>query len=377
MQQEGTAPVVFGVAASAWPEPASRPWEQTLAEYIGEACVSSGRPIPDHHVEMARRRLAEIAEGIPRDARKPHPAREDLSYAPGAAGYVIFDRSSGDCLSGDMPLFPVAMAGAEGRGAGAELRWLHDILGPVRRSRSLSLDGFRAARSAHRRHVERALERGDPVPGAVLADYRREGKRLVLVRPWEAEDVNARTEAISVARWAERLEYLTEGYSARFLSPVEVRRLPGWDCGLDLAARLSAATGFSIVMTRNGKDAFAPCWFHVRAVSGLVNALGACQPDRLVRLPCDVPGQKEGSGPGMNTLEWPDVDALRAQFQRSAGETRARNSMGDETPFRQDAPRCLVDWMTGAASYFGLTPVSPDRALDYIRTLTEDVPALM
>ena len=196
------AGIVFGVPASAWPEPVSRPWEQTLADYIGEAKVILGQPIPEKDIEMTRKRLAELAKEIPEDELKPHPTRQDLSYARGAAGFIIFDRKSGACLCGDMPFFPVSMPGSEGRGVGAELRWLHDILGPVRRSSSFSLGGFRAARSAHRHHVERALKRGDHVPEKVLAGYRPEGIHLVLAQPWEAEDVNARTEALKLARSA-------------------------------------------------------------------------------------------------------------------------------------------------------------------------------
>jgi hypothetical protein len=253
-----------------------------LSDYIGPHEVAEAHDVPLDRLENVRAAVGERAAGIPAERRRPHPVREDLDYAVDDRLVFLFDRASGTLLAGESFSFPVAMEGTAGRNCGAEIRWLSEHLDRRRSTLSYSIAGFRAARSAHRLHVERALARGDHVPEAVLADYERRDGRLVLKAPYSPEEHADWVAQARLRRAQEELDRATQGYEVRFLSAhdfLEVRPDAESLHGAAFSAMLAQETGAPLALVRRGDDL---AWLHVQAGDAFVNMFGVCREADLV-----------------------------------------------------------------------------------------------
>lgn len=127
---------------------------------------------------------------------KPHPFRSDLEYLAKDGllvtrdPLVMRDAKTKKPVAGFYYSARVA-DGYAGKGYGAEMLFLRTMRGGRNVIGGLTSWGFRAARSAHRLNVERALAAGLDVPDRVLSDYTVLGDRLCLMRPWDADEAQA------------------------------------------------------------------------------------------------------------------------------------------------------------------------------------------
>ncbi|MCE6959255.1 hypothetical protein LAZ40_09340 [Cereibacter sphaeroides] len=266
-----------------------RPWEKSLSGYLGAAPVSDG----GLHASMLARARVDVrdrGDAVPAEDRHPHPVRDDLAYGGPRGSLLLFDRATGACLGGNGTWFPVAMEGTGGRNIGAELRWLQEWLGVQRGTTHFTISGFRAARSAHRLHVERALQRGDAVPDEVMDQYDWHDGRLRLRTPYEPEDHMAWAAAERLRITQARLDQVTAGYEERFLAAADLigEPIPRAHRNAAFVAALAGETSLPLVLVRRG-PVFA--WLHIESGDLLVNVFGACRRDSLLVQPDEAMGE--------------------------------------------------------------------------------------
>ena len=168
----------------------ARPWELPLAAYLGRL------PVLDSEVTQYEGQILRAAIGT---ATLSHKEPLSLTAADDADPTLLFafhrglpmhdvtvhDLATGEALGGCVSGLPYVRPQHRGRGIGAEIVYVADmaavrVLDPI----SYSPSGLAGRVGAHRRHVMRALMRGDFVPEPVMADYVRCGDNLSLANPW-------------------------------------------------------------------------------------------------------------------------------------------------------------------------------------------------
>lgn len=167
-----------------------RPWELPLAQYLGRLPVLDD-PVTKYEMQILKAALgaATLAHADPLTLTAASDADPTLRFAfhRGVATHeiTVHDPVTGEILGGCISGLPYVRPQHRGRGIGAEIVYVADmatvrILDPI----SYSVTGLAGRVGAHRRHVNRALMRGDFVPEEVLFDYVRVGDTLSLSAPW-------------------------------------------------------------------------------------------------------------------------------------------------------------------------------------------------
>jgi hypothetical protein len=158
-------------------------WTQTLIDYLGLHAVVPDFSDGHHMVRMAMVRLEVMnaaADGWP-EVRLPHLPDVELRMDH-PRKLVVRDRATGALIGGNTQIIPFVMPDFRGRGVTSEIHVLVDEMGARSRASTYSVSGLMARVRAHRLHVERALDRGEAVPEAVLSDYARDAAGRVRLR---------------------------------------------------------------------------------------------------------------------------------------------------------------------------------------------------
>lgn len=166
-----------------------RPWEKTIKEYLDGSIVGQSNPRFGGDLTMHTQSDETYAH------RAVFPEAPDyIFHFDHSTRFKIMHAPTGKVAGTFATMFAYVDPEHRGKGLTAELYVALDELGIHRERWALTEASFGARKGAHRRHVERALKRGDPVPLDVIREYTRTPEGLRLREDYTPDACNIRAD---------------------------------------------------------------------------------------------------------------------------------------------------------------------------------------
>lgn len=259
-------------------EETKRAWEETLEEYLGYSGVMDIEENLKYVEKEGLKLIFNLNEGLKSGKLNDYLSGQrhetfmignDKNYKMmfwGNMEWLIF--KDDEIIGASHQAFPYVSPEHRGQGIMSDIFVIGDEKG--RNGKYVySIGGFNARMEAHRKHVERAINRGDSVPENVMKDYKKGGRGLVRIKDY---GFILHKEACEENRWKIRQEEYSEfqkTYSHSFMNlsknKQEQASYHERATGMEFLKKMRWSTEgscFSIICVRRSSHVFEDDFYH-------------------------------------------------------------------------------------------------------------------